>query len=269
MPVPTNTVLPTITGTPTVGSTLSLTHGTWTGGVTSYTHQWQRINDSIEDIAGATGETYTPQAFDTAHMIQVVVTATNNSGSASATSLPTITVLGSWFVPEDGTGLSTATAYCSLEDANLYHATRGNTSWVNLSRTARESALTLATDYMIQVFRARWKGYRKNGTQTLDWPRTFVYLEPFVHGIVGTYPYLVSDIIVPLEVKNACAVLALKTISAELLSDISQGILSKTVGPISITYDRGTSQVKQYLAIEGMLAPYLNGTSLSSEAQRG
>jgi hypothetical protein len=81
---PVNTVLPVISGTPTVGETISTTTGTWTGSPTpTYTYQWKRAGASI---SGATASTYTLVALDTAALITVTVTATNASGSASATS---------------------------------------------------------------------------------------------------------------------------------------------------------------------------------------
>jgi hypothetical protein len=81
---PVNTGLPVITGTPTVGQTISTTDGTWTGSPTpTYTYQWKRAGGNI---AGATANTYTLVPADTAALITVTVTATNASGNASATS---------------------------------------------------------------------------------------------------------------------------------------------------------------------------------------
>ena len=92
---PANTVPPTITGTPTVGQTLTAQDGTWTNSPTSYTYQWMRCNgggNKCANIAGATQKTYTLVAADAGHTIKVQVTATNASGSASATSAPTAAV---------------------------------------------------------------------------------------------------------------------------------------------------------------------------------
>lgn len=82
---PSNTAVPTISGTPTVGQTLTATSdGTWTGTPTpTLARNWQR--DGV-DIGGATGTTYVLQAGDATHQISVLVTATNTAGSATASS---------------------------------------------------------------------------------------------------------------------------------------------------------------------------------------
>jgi hypothetical protein len=76
--------VPVISGTTTVGSSLSTTNGSWTGSPTpSYAYQWKRGGTNI---SGATSSTYLLVTADLAAMITVTVTATNASGSASATS---------------------------------------------------------------------------------------------------------------------------------------------------------------------------------------
>lgn len=80
---PTNTVLPAITGTTTVGQTLTASTGTWTGLPTGYAYQWLRAGSAI---SGATGSTYALAAADEGSLISVTVTSTNAGGSAEATS---------------------------------------------------------------------------------------------------------------------------------------------------------------------------------------
>jgi len=164
---------------------------------------------------------------------------------------------------EDGSVIPGAESYVSVADTEAYHLARGNSTWGLLSDGQAEEALRRATDYMIQMYRSRWKGYRKSGVQALDWPRSWVYLEPFTHGIVGTYPYLVADTIVPVEVKNACAELALKAAAGELAPDLERGVQSETIGPISTTYDKSDVQYTRYRAIDAMLRPYLEGSSMN------
>jgi hypothetical protein len=81
---PVNTVAPVISGTPTVGQTLSSTTGTWTGNPTpAYTYQWKRAGS---DIVGATSSTYILVQADATFDVTCVVTGTNVAGSANATS---------------------------------------------------------------------------------------------------------------------------------------------------------------------------------------
>lgn len=172
-------------------------------------------------------------------------------------------------ITEDGSIVPGAESYCSVVDATTYHTNRGNAAWTALaSDTIREQCLRKATDYMQQMYRGRWKGYRKDGTQLLDWPRTFVYLEEFVHGAVGTFPYLVADTIVPVEVKNACAELALRVSAADLAPDVARQAISKTVGPIRIEYDKASDYNTSYRAVDGMLAPYLLGNANMARVER-
>lgn len=81
---PVNTAVPTISGTATVGDTLTASTGTWTSDPEpTYTYQWKR--DSVS-ILEATTSTYELTAEDVDTEITVTVTATNSAGSASATS---------------------------------------------------------------------------------------------------------------------------------------------------------------------------------------
>lgn len=92
---PSNTTAPTITGTPAVGQTLTAQDGTWTNSPTSYSYQWMRCNGGgkkCASISGATQKTYTLVSADAGATIKVQVTATNASGSSSATSAPTASV---------------------------------------------------------------------------------------------------------------------------------------------------------------------------------
>ena len=150
---------------------------------------------------------------------------------------------------EDGTIVTGAESYCTVAFADEYHAKRGNAAWDLLDAVdQKEPALRKATDYLEQAFFSLWKGIRVEDDQALSWPRRYAYIDDYT---------LIDDNIVPEAVKRACAELALKASAAELAPDMTQGVVSETVGPISVTYDAGSPQRKRYRAIENMLAPYL------------
>jgi len=88
--LPVNTVAPAVTGTASVGQTLTTTNGTWTGApAPTFTYQWQR---NTVDISGATSSTYVLDFPDAGKAIRCVVTATNSLGAVSANSNSTASV---------------------------------------------------------------------------------------------------------------------------------------------------------------------------------
>jgi hypothetical protein len=94
---PQNTARPSISGTAKVGEELTASNGTWTGGVRSFSYQWQRCSTAATgctDVSGATGRTYGVRSADVDHVLQVVVTATNASGTTTASSPTTAIVRG-------------------------------------------------------------------------------------------------------------------------------------------------------------------------------
>src|SRR6266516_6546315 len=89
---PSNTTLPTIAGTPTVGQTLTASDGTWSNSPTTFAYQWLRCNsggNSCVSVANGTQKTYTLVGADAGHTMRVRVTATNADGSGSAQSAQT------------------------------------------------------------------------------------------------------------------------------------------------------------------------------------
>jgi hypothetical protein len=89
---PQASVIPAITGTKTVGQTLTTSTGTWPGTSDSYVYQWQRSSDSgvtWTNISGSTSSTYVLVAGDAGYQIRSQVSLTTNAGSSSAYSLPT------------------------------------------------------------------------------------------------------------------------------------------------------------------------------------
>lgn len=93
--VPSNTSRPSISGAARDGSTLTTTNGRWTNSPTSFAYAWLRCGGAganCATIGGANSKSYTLTTADVGHRIRSEVTATNSSGSTSATSNPTGTV---------------------------------------------------------------------------------------------------------------------------------------------------------------------------------
>jgi len=102
--VPANTSLPSISGAAKDGSVLTANVGTWNNAPKSFTYVWQRCDQAgggCTGIGGATSKRYTVTSADIGHRIRVVVTATNTSGSGTATSRPTDVVAASGQAPKN------------------------------------------------------------------------------------------------------------------------------------------------------------------------
>jgi len=88
-PVPANTAAPHVTGASQVGSTLSVSPGTWTGAPSAYGYQWWRCRlisgggCSPSAIGGATSSAYALAAEDVGAVVWGVVRAQNANGWSS------------------------------------------------------------------------------------------------------------------------------------------------------------------------------------------
>jgi Big-like domain-containing protein len=93
---PSNTALPTISGTAQQGQTLALHAGTWTDAASptiGVSDQWNTcMGATCSPISPAPGAAYTLTAADVGRSIEVVETATAADGSASVNSAPTAAV---------------------------------------------------------------------------------------------------------------------------------------------------------------------------------
>jgi Ca2+-binding RTX toxin-like protein len=101
---------PTISGIADVGQTLTASDGTWSGSGLSFEYSWERCSGAAcAEIVGATANTHLVSLDDTGHTLRVVVTASNEDGSASAQSAETARVqpalsIGDISVTESETG---------------------------------------------------------------------------------------------------------------------------------------------------------------------
>jgi hypothetical protein len=95
-PIPQNTSVPTLTSSsPEQGVPVTASTGTWQNSPTSFSYAWSRCNSgggSCSTISGASSASYTPVAADVGQTLKVTVTATNLTGTASASSSPSSAV---------------------------------------------------------------------------------------------------------------------------------------------------------------------------------
>lgn len=160
-------------------------------------------------------------------------------------------------ITEDGTGLATAESLCSVADATAYHANIGNVAWAALASDAiREQCLRKATLYMEGYYREKYAGFRKTSVQSLSWPRAWVPMKDSPSGY-GKFVAYYPTTIVPVQVVNACASLALRASAGDLAPDLDRETLSEGVGGINVTYRAGAPQFVRFREIDLMLSPYL------------
>lgn len=162
-------------------------------------------------------------------------------------------------IVESGAGLPDAETLASVEEADSYFLKRRVASWASLTLEDKEANLIKATDYMGQIYRGRWKGYRTYVEQALDWPRAEV--------LIDNRQYYPNNSI-PKEVKNACAELALRASIGELNKDQSRQVTQETIGPLTVKYDEFSSPAVKYTSVAAMLAPYLTGSSNMFKLER-
>lgn len=85
---------------------------------------------------------------------------------ADTTSETTIKII---FNVEDGTNVSNANSYISLDDAIQFMANKGRTDWIALSDEEKKVTLIKGTQYVDNLY--EWNGRRKFEEQTLSFPR--------------------------------------------------------------------------------------------------
>lgn len=124
---PSNTSAPTISGSASVGGTLTASSGSWSGSTPmSFSYRWQRCNsggDKCGNIGNASAQTYKPTKSDAGHTLRVSVTASNSDGSANAVSGPSAVVT-------DGSPVNTSppTIIGTIQQGQTISATSGTWS---------------------------------------------------------------------------------------------------------------------------------------------
>jgi alpha-tubulin suppressor-like RCC1 family protein len=104
---PRDTTHPMIQGVAELGGVLVEKHGVWTNTPTIFAYQWLRCDEegeSCKPIAGATHQTYVPQALDAGHVLRVEETAVNGNGATIASSEPIRVIAEEPEEPEEAEG---------------------------------------------------------------------------------------------------------------------------------------------------------------------
>jgi beta-glucanase (GH16 family) len=89
---PQSLVAPAVVGNPAVGAIVSVTLGSWSGKGIRFTEQWLRCDQTgagCSSIPSANATSYVVVTPDAYHTLRASVTATNRTGTATATSAPT------------------------------------------------------------------------------------------------------------------------------------------------------------------------------------
>jgi hypothetical protein len=130
---PVNSGLPVVSGSAQQGQTLSASAGVWSGTAPlSYAYQWQRCAASCVNV-GSNSSSYALTSADVGSSMQVVVTASNSAGSASATSAQTAVVTaatsGTLTIPVASGGDDGDVSINDMGAAGVYPPTGSVTVW--------------------------------------------------------------------------------------------------------------------------------------------
>lgn len=149
---------------------------------------------------------------------------------------------------EDGSGRADANCYADTDYADGYHALRGRAEWAAAAAGERAAALIKATDCLDANY--SFRGHRETRTQALAWPRCCAEDES---------GRVISG--VPDAVRRACAELALRALTEDLMPDEARGgqVVSESLGPISTTYapDAPAGTVRRL--VDGILRGVVQG----------
>lgn len=160
-------------------------------------------------------------------------------------------------IVEDGTGKADAESYCSVAAADTYWGKRGLA--VSGTEGQKETFLRRATDYMTQNYSQRWKGYRIGSTQALDWPRNSV----------DRFGYILASTDLPPELAKACAELAYRASTGELLEpDVGPQVQQEVLGPLSTSYFEGGRQNTKFTSVDKLLSCLLDGSDTMVTLER-
>lgn len=151
------------------------------------------------------------------------------------------------FVVETGAGLSNATSYLSVVEADDYFTPDTFfTTWDALTEQQKENVLAWATRLLDQ--KAEFAGDIVSETQALRWPRMYVRNRDGV---------LLSAGVIPVQIKQVTCELAKYLLSGgDLTTGVDvQNLLRVKVDVIELEYQQDTAQVEIPSIINAILRP--------------
>lgn len=159
-------------------------------------------------------------------------------------------------IVEDGTGVPGANSYASVAQLRVYGATYGITLPV---ADADCEVLLLNAMRFIEAQTGRFMGMRFNDSQVLSWPRYHVWVDN---------RYILENEI-PIDLVNAQLDIAARSQGIDLFptrTSSQAAVLSKTVGPISVTYANASnnSSAPRFPFAEALLARLFNYRKLTA-----
>ena len=137
-------------------------------------------------------------------------------------------------IVEDGTGLSNADSYVSVEFADNYFSARGVSEWGALTNEQKEQALIRATDFIDSIY--QWHGKKATDIQSLRFPR--VNLTDYEGTLVIGIPNCLKQAV--------CDASMLSVNGTELFQTKNENgdVVSETITTLSFTYSKSDKSEK-------------------------
>jgi len=172
------------------------------------------------------------------------------------------------FVVEDGTGLSDANAYITVQEYKDYHSDYGNADYDPLDDALIKQYILNATQYMDGEYIGRYGGQKTKFEQALLFPRAWLEDED---------GYTVNSDEVPLKVKQACCEFSyLYKTQGFIYQDIDKDsfIEELKLDTMEVVYSEDSLNypsrlIKTYTKADSLLKAYLGGGVGGITAWRG
>lgn len=178
----------TVSGTPTFTFIDSSVYGLRVSGITIATGS-KKVNLYIDNSDPATNRV--DVLANSPYLITHAITTAAGQTLSRVVGL-IVTERGGELTVEDGTVVSGADTYISLEAADLYHVNRGNTDWSGTD-AERARAMRRGLQFIEGRFLGRLKGTKSTSGQAPQWPRDNMTDEDGNEVGADTIPQRVKD----------------------------------------------------------------------------